>query len=81
MSTCIQTRWYRAPEVILLDHNYNKAIDIWSVGVILFELLYCLDKNTSKPGFNLKKRFIFNGDSCYPISPNPEEEGTVGDND
>lgn len=33
------TRWYRAPEVILNASEYTKAIDIWSVGCILAELL------------------------------------------
>ena len=35
------SRWYRAPEIILIDHNYNKSIDIWSIGCILAEMLYC----------------------------------------
>lgn len=30
----VTTRWYRAPEIILLDKDYNKPIDIWSVGCI-----------------------------------------------
>lgn len=34
----IQTRYYRAPEVIL-DSDYGYAVDIWSVGCIVFELL------------------------------------------
>ena len=34
----IQTRYYRAPEIIL--HNpYDKSVDIWSVGCLMFELL------------------------------------------
>lgn len=33
------TRWYRAPEVILNASEYTKAIDIWSVGCIIAELL------------------------------------------
>lgn len=33
------TRWYRAPEVILNASEYSKAVDIWSVGCILAELL------------------------------------------
>ena len=48
ISTCVQTRWYRAPEVVLLDHNYNKAVDIWSVGLILAELLYCSKLNPKR---------------------------------
>ncbi|GMF05632.1 unnamed protein product [Ambrosiozyma monospora] len=35
----VATRWYRAPEIILCYQNYSKAIDIWSVGCILAELL------------------------------------------
>ena len=35
----VVTRWYRAPEVILNASNYTKAIDIWSLGCILAELL------------------------------------------
>lgn len=33
------TRWYRAPEVILNASEYTKAVDIWSVGCILAELI------------------------------------------
>ena len=33
----IQTRYYRAPEVIL-KLNYTEKIDIWSIGCILFEI-------------------------------------------
>jgi mitogen-activated protein kinase 1/3 len=35
----VVTRWYRAPEVVLLASEYTKAIDIWSVGCILCELI------------------------------------------
>eukprot|EP00696_Hemimastix_kukwesjijk_P019805 gnl/Hemi2/9186_TR3196_c0_g4_i3.p1 gnl/Hemi2/9186_TR3196_c0_g4~~gnl/Hemi2/9186_TR3196_c0_g4_i3.p1 ORF type:complete len:442 (-),score=113.23 gnl/Hemi2/9186_TR3196_c0_g4_i3:229-1356(-) len=38
MTEYVATRWYRAPEVILSD-EYSKAIDVWSVGCILAELL------------------------------------------
>jgi mitogen-activated protein kinase 1/3 len=33
------TRWWRAPEVVLLPSAYTSAVDIWSVGCILAELL------------------------------------------
>jgi mitogen-activated protein kinase 1/3 len=40
MLTCyVVTRWYRAPELLLGTKNYTSAIDMWSVGCILAELL------------------------------------------
>lgn len=30
----VVTRWYRAPELILLQEYYNAEIDMWSVGCI-----------------------------------------------
>lgn len=41
MTAPIQSRWYRAPEVIITDTNYNKAVDIWSLGTILLEMILC----------------------------------------
>jgi len=35
----VATRWYRAPEIMLNAKGYTKAIDIWSVGCILAEML------------------------------------------
>jgi serine/threonine protein kinase len=35
-------RMYRAPEIILCSGNYSQAIDVWSVGCILAELLELL---------------------------------------
>ncbi|KAG5454220.1 Cyclin-dependent kinase 10 [Clonorchis sinensis] len=39
MTPCVVTLWYRAPEVLLGDKNQTKAIDIWSSGCIMGELL------------------------------------------
>lgn len=39
MTDYIATRWYRAPEVILSWKKYTAAIDVWSVGCILAELI------------------------------------------
>lgn len=36
----IATRWYRAPEIILGAQQYSKAVDIWSIGCILGEMLH-----------------------------------------
>lgn len=35
----VVTRWYRAPEVVLLASEYTKSIDVWSVGCILCEMI------------------------------------------
>lgn len=39
MTDYIATRWYRAPELLFLDRQYTAAIDMWSVGVIMAELM------------------------------------------
>lgn len=41
----VATRWYRAPEILLGSTKYTKAVDMWSVGCILAELI------TGKPLF------------------------------
>eukprot|EP00771_Trimastix_marina_P003873 gnl/Trimastix_PCT/585.p1 GENE.gnl/Trimastix_PCT/585~~gnl/Trimastix_PCT/585.p1 ORF type:complete len:374 (+),score=127.25 gnl/Trimastix_PCT/585:964-2085(+) len=35
----VATRWYRAPEIILGWRQYTQAVDIWSVGCILAEMI------------------------------------------
>jgi len=35
----VVTRWYRAPEIMLACHEYDKPVDVWSTGCILGELL------------------------------------------
>ncbi|KAF9557338.1 Pkinase-domain-containing protein [Agrocybe pediades] len=35
----VATRWYRAPEIMLAYRRYDTAIDVWSIGCILAELL------------------------------------------
>ncbi len=38
-STTIQTIYYMAPEIILDNYEFNNTVDIWSIGVIIFELV------------------------------------------
>ena len=64
LSPQVQTRWYRAPEVILTEETYGKLADIWSIGVIMSELLSISQEQKSPPN-----RFLFKGKTCYPISP------------
>ncbi|KAJ9518933.1 hypothetical protein QJQ45_026224 [Haematococcus lacustris] len=39
MTEYVVTRWYRAPELLLSCEHYTAAIDMWSAGCILAELL------------------------------------------
>ena len=38
LSGHIATRPYRAPELILLEKHYHTGVDIWALGVIIYEL-------------------------------------------
>jgi mitogen-activated protein kinase 1/3 len=62
----VVTRWYRAPELILLEKDYSAAIDVWSIGCILAELLGMIKENA--PTF-LDRSPLFPGTSCFPLSP------------
>ncbi|XP_063719291.1 cyclin-dependent kinase-like 2 isoform X3 [Symsagittifera roscoffensis] len=35
----VATRWYRAPELLVGDTTYGKAVDIWALGCLLAEML------------------------------------------
>lgn len=39
VSDYIATRWYRAPEILLGSTSYSLAVDMWSAGCILAEIL------------------------------------------
>ena len=39
MTEYVATRWYRAPEILLGSSQYTKAVDVWSIGCILGELV------------------------------------------
>jgi serine/threonine protein kinase len=45
LSDHVVTRWYRPPEIILIEKDYGPAIDIWSVGCIMAELLQKLENH------------------------------------
>jgi mitogen-activated protein kinase 1/3 len=62
----VVTRWYRAPEIILLEKDYGPAIDIWAVGCIFAELLGMMKENA--PTF-MDRQPLFPGKSCFPLSP------------
>ncbi|KAJ8424645.1 hypothetical protein Cgig2_009125 [Carnegiea gigantea] len=39
MTEYVVTRWYRAPELLLNCSEYTAAIDVWSVGCIMMEII------------------------------------------
>ena len=63
MSNHIGTRWYRAPEVIAVEKQYDQAIDIWSLGCVLHEMIYCFGEDHEPID-----RILFPGKSCFPLS-------------
>lgn len=63
----VATRWYRAPEIMLSFQSYTKAIDIWSVGCILAELL------GGKPIFKGKDYVDQLNQILYIVGTPPEE--------
>ena len=69
MTTHVVTRWYRAPELILLQ-RYTTAIDVWSFACIFAELLLMLPAAEREPG---ERHALFPGQSCFPLSPHVDE--------
>ena len=66
LSVHVVSRWYRAPELILIETNYTGAIDIWSVGCIFAELMMMMKENA--PTFT-DRTPLFPGKCCFPLSP------------
>jgi mitogen-activated protein kinase 1/3 len=56
------TRWYRSPEIILLEPIYSSAVDVWSLGCVFGELLGKIKGNTYNGP-------LFPGQYCHPLSP------------
>jgi len=63
----VVTRWYRSPEVILLQQKKEKlwAVDMWSVGCIFAELLQMQKENMPNA---TRRGPLFPGDTCFPLS-------------
>ena len=45
LSIHVQSRWYRAPEVILANETYDSQVDLWGLGCILGEMLLLSQTN------------------------------------
>lgn len=64
----VVTRWYRAPELILLQ-DYNEAVDMWSVGCIFAEILNMQEGSRVRYS---DRSPLFPGRSCFPLSADHE---------
>ena len=62
----IGTRWYRSPEIVLLEKIYSTAVDVWATGCVFSELLQMIIEN--QPDYRNRKA-LFPGASCFPLSP------------
>jgi mitogen-activated protein kinase 1/3 len=71
LTSHVATRFYRAPELILMEKDYGKEVDIWAIGIIFGELLNTLERNC--PNFE-NRRCLFPGKYCFPLSPNKNTE-------
>lgn len=71
------SRWYRPPEIVLTERHYNQKADVWSVGCIFGE---CINFSDDMNGIGRapEKRVLFQGSSCYPISPCLELQNGAG---
>lgn len=67
LSVHVASRWYRDPELILIETNYTSSIDVWSAGCIFAELMMMMMKENS-PTF-IERKPLFPGKSCFPLSP------------
>eukprot|EP00769_Ergobibamus_cyprinoides_P003354 gnl/Ergobibamus_cyprinoides/463.p1 GENE.gnl/Ergobibamus_cyprinoides/463~~gnl/Ergobibamus_cyprinoides/463.p1 ORF type:complete len:293 (+),score=77.85 gnl/Ergobibamus_cyprinoides/463:191-1069(+) len=61
MTEYVATRWYRAPEIILGWRHYTGAVDVWSVGCILAEML---DRRPLLPGRDYVRQLHLIIDLC-----------------
>ena len=66
LSVHVASRWYRDPELILIETNYTSSIDVWSAGCIFAELMMMMKENS--PTF-IERKPLFPGKSCFPLSP------------
>lgn len=74
LSVHVVTRWYRAPELILIEKDYSAAIDMWSVGCIFGELMLTMKENSKT---FVDRAPLFPGKFCFPLSPPDTKNNSI----
>ena len=41
LSNHVISRWYRPPEIIFIEKQYDQSVDLWSLGCILSDMINC----------------------------------------
>lgn len=64
----VSTRWYRAPELLVGERNYGKAVDVWAIGCIFIELLTGRPLFTGNTDYETLKQVLqaFQGEEELP---------------
>ncbi|KAL7720744.1 Protein kinase [Entamoeba marina] len=57
LHTYIQSRHYRAPEIVL-EHQYNSAIDMWSIGCMVAEIFLGIPLFAANCEYDLIYRYV-----------------------
>jgi len=65
LSPRVQSRWYRCPEVMLQDPCYDSKVDVFSIGLIAYELI-TYSQNEGK-GLT-ESPTLFRGKGSFPYS-------------
>ena len=80
LSNHVGSRWYRAPELILLQKQYDYAQDMWALGCVFFEVLLAAQRNRNSLGSSPRSPnpVLFRGNTCYPLSKDPYLERESG---
>ena len=80
MTPHVISRWYRPPEIILIEKKYDFKVDMWCLGCTLGEMLYSTNDYSH---LDINNRFMFQGDSCFPFSPrdNDPDNNTISRSD
>ena len=76
LSVHVVSRWYRAPELILIETNYTSSIDVWSVGCIFGELMMMIKENAKT---FMDRTPLFPGQSLFPSWPHGSKKVKVNE--